>query len=89
MSGQTSKPSTTCNDPGSPSLETLYTEDWAVDTLDRLLHGDLEGAKATLPYANFNLMKQPPGSSYKDLEAFLCVVGVKLYQTLDQKSPTT
>jgi hypothetical protein len=77
------------SDPGSSPLETLYTEEWAIDTLDRLLHGDLEGARDTLSYANFNLMKQPPGSSYKDLEAFLCAVGVKLYQTLDEKSPTT
>ena len=78
----------TCNDQDSLSLETLYTEDWAVDTLDRLLHGDLEGARDTLSYANFNLMKQPPGSSYKDLEAFLCAVGVKLYHTLDQNKLT-
>jgi hypothetical protein len=89
MSGQTSKPSTTCNDPGSPSLELLYTEEWAIDTLDRLLHGDLEGARATLSYANINLMKLPPGASYEALEAFTCAVGVKLYQTLDRKSLTT
>ena len=89
MSGKTSKQSTTCNDPGSPSLGVLYTEEWAIDTLDRLLHGDLEGARATLAAANINLMKLPPGASYEALEAFTCVVGVKLYQTLDEKSLTT
>jgi hypothetical protein len=89
MSLKTSEQSAEVSDPGSLPLETLYTEEWAIDTLDRLLHGDLEGAKATLSYANLILMKQPPGSSYKDLEAFLCAVGVKLYQTLDQKSLNT
>ena len=67
----------------------LYTEEWAIDALDRLLCDDLEGAKVVLSYANFNLIKLPPGSSYGDLEAFLCAVGVKLYQTLDEKSLTT
>ena len=89
MSGKTSKPSTEWNDPDSPSLEMRYTEEWAIDALDRFLHGDFEGAKVVLSYANFNLMKLPPGSSYEDLEAFLCAVGVKMYQTLDEKSPTT
>jgi hypothetical protein len=66
-----------------------YTEEWAIDALDRFLYGDLEGAKVVLSYANFNLLQVPPGSSYEDLEAFLCAVGVKLYQTLDEKSLTT
>ncbi len=42
-----------------------YTEEWAIDALDRFLHGDFEGAKVVLSY------------------------GVKMYQTLDEKSPTT
>ena len=84
-----SKPSTEWNDPGLTPLEVLYTEEWAIDALDHLLRGDLEGSKITLSYANLNLMKLPPGASYDALEAFTCAVGVKLYQTLDEKSLTT
>lgn len=76
-------------DHGSPCLELIYTEDWAVDAVDRFFHGDLRGAKTSLTYANMNVLKLPPGSSYEDLEAFLRVVGVKLYQTPDHNSLTT
>jgi hypothetical protein len=84
-----SKPSVSQNAQGLNCLELTYTEEWAIDALDRFLHGDLEGAKVVLSYANFNLMQMPPGSSYGDLEAFLCAVGVQIYQTLDEKSPIT
>lgn len=84
-----SNQSTRWSDRGSPCLEVLYTEEWAIDALDRLLHGDIRGAKTSLTYANMNIMKLPPGASYEALEAFVCLVGVKLYQTPDEKSPTT
>ena len=84
-----SKPSVSQNAQDSDCLDLTYTEEWAIDALDRFLHGDLEGAKVVLSYANFNLMQMPPGSSYGDLEAFLCAVGVQIYQTLDEKSPIT
>ena len=72
-----------------PCLELLYTEEWAIDALDRFLHGDTKGAKTSLTYANMNIMKLPPGTSYEDLEAFVRTVGVKMYQTPDEKSPST
>lgn len=72
-----------------PCLELLYTEEWAIDALDRFLHGDMKGAKTSLTYANMNIMKLPPGTSYEDLEAFVRTVGVKMYQTPDEKSPST
>ena len=75
--------------PGSPCLEVLYTEEWAIDAVDRLLLGDIKGAKTSLTYANMNIMKLPPGASYEALEAFVRTIGVKLYQTPDEKSPTT
>lgn len=84
-----SNQSTKWNDQGSPSLEVLYTEEWAIDALDRFLHGDMKGAKTSLTYANMNIMKLPPGTSYEDLEAFVRTVGVKMYQTPDEKSPST
>lgn len=83
------KQSETWSDQSSPSLETLYTEEWAIDALDRIKEGDIKGAKTSLAYANMSIMKLPPGSSYEDLEAFVRTVGVKLYQTPDEKSPTT
>ena len=67
----------------------MYAEEWAIDALDRLFLDDLEGSKATLHFANISLMKLPPGASYEALEAFICAIGVKLYQTLDEKSLTT
>jgi hypothetical protein len=84
-----SNQSTQWSDQGSPCLEIVYTEEWAIDALDRLLHGDTKGAKTSLSYANMNIMKLPPGTSYEDLEAFVRLVGVKMYQTPDEKSPTT
>lgn len=84
-----SSQSTKWNDHDSQCPEVLYAEEWAIDAVDRLLHGDIKGAKTSLTYANMNIMKLPPGSSYEDLEAFVRLVGVKLYQTPDEKSPTT
>jgi len=83
-----SNQSTQWSGQGSPCLEVLYTEEWAVDTVDRFFLGDIKGAKTSLSYANLNLMKLPPGASYEDLEAFVRTVGVKLYQTPDEKSLT-
>jgi hypothetical protein len=84
-----SNQSTQCSGQDSPCLEVIYTEEWAIDALDRLLQGDTKGAKTSLSYANMNIMKLPPGTSYQDLEAFIRLIGVKMYQTPDQKSPIT
>jgi hypothetical protein len=84
-----SNQSTKWNDQDSPCLGVLYTEEWAIDAIDRLFHGDIKGAKTSLTYANMNIMKLPPGASYEALEAFVRSIGVKLYQTPDEKSPTT
>ena len=87
MSGQISKPLTEWSDQDLPPLELLYAEEWAVDSLDRLLMGDLKGAKTSHTLSLMNIMKLPPGSSYEDLEAFVQVLGVKIYHTLNDNSP--
>lgn len=64
----------------------MYAEEWAVDAVDRIMIGDIQGAKTSHSYANLNLLKLPPGSSYGALEAFLMRIGVKLYHTPDNNS---
>ena len=71
-------------DRGLPEVKIIYAEDWAVDAVDRLLTGDIRGAKTSLSYADMCILNSPPGSSYGDLEDFLCKVRVKLYQTLNK-----
>lgn len=66
-------------DRGLPEVKIIYAEDWAVDAVDRLLTGDIRGAKTSLSYADMCILNSPPGSSYGDLEDFLCKVRVKLY----------
>ncbi len=79
MSGKTSHQSAQWSDPGLPPNGLLYAEEWAIDALDRLNHGDLKGAKTSLSYADINVINLPPGSSYGDLEDFLQALRVKLY----------
>ena len=77
------------SDQDSPCLELVFAEEWAIDAVERFLLGDIKGAKTSLSYANMNVIKLPPGTSYDDLEAFVRLVGVKMYQTPDEKSLTT
>ena len=87
MSGQTSEQSSNRNVPDSP-IELLYAEEWAIDAVDSITLGDIQGAKTSHSYATLNLLKLPPGSSYEALEAFLMRIGVKLYHTPESKSPS-
>lgn len=64
---------------GLLEIKIIYAEDWAVDAVDRFLSGDIRGAKTSLTYADMCILNSPPGSSYKDLEDFLCKVRVKIY----------
>jgi len=66
----------------------MFAEEWAVDSLDRLLIGDIKGAKTSHAAANLNILRLPPGTSYESLEVFLFQVGVKLNQTPDHNTPT-
>jgi len=79
MFGLTSRQLTKWSDHGLLDEKIVYAEEWAIDAVDRLLLGDIRGAKTSLSYANMCILNSPPGSSYEDLEAFLCIVGVKLY----------
>ena len=76
------------NDQDLQPLELLYAEEWAIDALDRLVVGDIKGAKTSHTLSLMNIMKLPPGSSYGDLEAFVQVLGVKIYHTLNDNSPS-
>ena len=87
MSGQTSKPSPNQSDPDLPCLELLFTEEWAIDVLERLLINDVKGAVTSYSFANMNLLKLPPGSSYAALEDFLQVLGVKLFHNQGSNQP--
>jgi hypothetical protein len=87
MCGQTSKPSQTPSDLGLQPLELLYTEEWAIDCLDRLLLDDRRGSMTAFSYANLNLLKLPPGCSYAALEDFLQVLGVKLFHNQGSNQP--
>jgi hypothetical protein len=87
MSGQTSNQSLNPSDPDFPNLELVYTEEWAVDVIERLKINDIKGAMTSLSFANLNLLKLPPGLSYPALEDFLQVLGVKLFQNQGSNKP--
>jgi hypothetical protein len=87
MSGQTSEPLPPQSDPDLPCLELLFTEEWAIDVLERLLINDVKGAVTSYSFANMNLLKLPPGSSYAALEDFLQVLGVKLFHNQGSNQP--
>lgn len=87
MSGLTSNQSRSPRGHDSVPLELLFAEEWAIDVLERLLIDDHKGAVTSYSFANMNMLKLPPGSSYPALEDFLQELGVKLFHNQGSNQP--